>query len=224
MSRGEAAKGAAAQAGPAPSGQAKPKEVRIYRRVMALRLPRPLKIAAIIASNWTFQMVLYMDPAERRFRLAIEGLAQALMLGSWIVGGWPLWALVAGFLAIHTAHWLCNGHLFALLKTFGWVRTPAAKAEAFVEGARLRAARVRGLRRLWQYGSGVRGEWTERSDLDLVVARGPGLRAAWAAYRFVWGLRWRAVWRAFPVDVYLFDDDRAGYRISARETPRQVWP
>lgn len=208
-------------AGPDP---AKPREVRIYRRVMALRLPRPLKVAALIASNWTFQMVLYMDPAERRLRLLIEGLAHAAWLASvgWL--GWSPVLAVGGVLGIHTLHWFVNGHLFALLKTFGWVRTPAARAEAFVEEARRRAAGVHGLRRLWQYGSGVRGEWTERSDLDLVVARGMGLRAAWAAYRFVWGLRWRAVLQGFPVDVYLFDDDRAGYRISKRETPRQIWP
>jgi predicted nucleotidyltransferase len=200
------------------------KEVRIYRRVMAWGLPRPLKILLLIASNWLVQMVLYMDPAERRIRLLLEGAAQAAWIGVAFALRVPLWVTGLGVAVLHTAHWLGNGHLFALLKTFGWVRTPASKAEAFIAETRRHASKVHRLRRVWQYGSGVRGEWTERSDLDLIVARGSGVRAAWAAYRFVWGLRLRALRRGFPVDVYLFDEDRAGYRISKRETPRQIWP
>ena len=158
-----------------------------------------------LGMHWAVQSLFYMDATERNFKLALDAGGT---LALWVVLKQrlpSLPALVVAFVLAHSANLLANGHVWGVLKHYGFV---THAYEAFSAYAQQLAVRVRAEDSIAYgaiYGSQVRAEWQPSSDLDvrLVRKRGfwHGIRASW----FVLRERSRATWHRFPLDLYVLD-------------------
>jgi hypothetical protein len=183
---------------------------KTYGKVRGGALRRIASFApAAVLSHWAFQSLFYMDATERWFKLAIDlvlGVAATYVFSLWL----PLGAALAlGFLVAHTINFLCNGHLWGVLKHYGLVHTSAEDFDAYVRAFQERARRESSLRRVIVFGSVSRQEWSPSSDLDARVVRRPGLVNALRACWFVLCERSRALARPFPLDIYILDSAKA---------------
>jgi hypothetical protein len=105
---------------------------KAYGKVRGGALRRIASFApAAVLSHWAFQSLFYMDVTERWFKLAIDlvlGVAAAYVFSLWL----PLGAALAlGFLAAHTINFLCNGHLWGVLKHYEALLPGAHKCRRF---------------------------------------------------------------------------------------------
>lgn len=183
------------------------KEVRGYAHVShaALRclLRSPL---AALAAHWLFQGLLYMDAAERRFKLLLDVLLTVLMAIPLLLcfRGRTAWA--AAFLLAHTLNFLLNGQLWGVLKHYGIGRLSRAGFHSYLCRLACRIGNEPSI--LWAgvYGSLVRGNWSSTSDLDIRLVRKPGVINALRACLFVLSERSRALIRRCPLDIYVLDD------------------
>lgn len=159
-----------------------------------------------VTMHWTFQSMLYADPTERRFKLALDALLTAgggLALSLW----WPwqaAWAVA--FLLAHTLNFLFNAHLCALSKDYGLVRHTYEEYQAYVHDFNRRAQQEPSIQHVALRGGLTHRSWSPFSDLDVRIYRRPGfangLRACW----FLLRERTRALLAWFPLDAYLRDD------------------
>jgi hypothetical protein len=167
-----------------------------------------------------------MDRTERVFKIGID-LILTIILGSLLslVSGisW-IWAVVLGFLVAHTLNFLFNGQVWVVLKHFDLVSHSQAEFEQYL---RLLSERVRAEPSIqWAaaYGSLVRGEWHEHSDLDVRLLRQAGfwhgLRACW----FVVAERTRALLSTFPLDMFVLDGSGKLAKLRSDEQPFEIKP
>lgn len=189
------------QAGP-PAAAKEPHYGKFRSPLLRSILKRP---AAALALHWVFQGLVYMDPAERWFKLALDALLTALLaplLGLFLR---PVPALLLSFLAAHTLNFLFNGQLWGALKQYGLVYTSPQIFEGYLSGLRRRASREPSIRHLYVYGSLAREEWSPFSDLDARLVRRPGFFNGLSACWFVLKERSRALFARFPLDLYVID-------------------
>lgn len=173
-----------------------------------------------VGMHWTFQSLFYMDRTERRFKLALDAVLTILF---WLFFQfWLPWlvAILLAFLVAHTLNFLLNGHLWGVLKHYGYIEN---SYEEFSSYAALLAERVKANNSLTYaavYGSCVREAWHPTSDLDVRIIRkkgfGNGLRACWYCAKE----RARAFLCGFPLDIYLLDDAKSLNRLRLDELPR----
>jgi len=132
--------------------------------------------------------------------------------------------VIIGFVVAHTTNWLTNGHLAALLKNFGFVRTDARRFEEYVTELGAVLSQKDWVRFAAIYGSHARREPTEESDIDIRLVRWPGLRNAVLGCVFVWRLRFSALIECFPLDIYIFDSMEALRKLDILERPIALVP
>ena len=169
-----------------------------------------------LASHWTFQGLLAMDPTERRFKLGLD-LALAVALRP-LLGRLPV-AWLAALLLTHTLNWLFNGHLWAVLKTYRLVTLPPARRQRYLAGLARRVQAEPSLCLAAVYGSHARGELGACSDVDLRLVRHAGRRHGWRACCFLLRERTRALLARIPLDAYLLDSEAALGRLRPDERP-----
>jgi predicted nucleotidyltransferase len=180
------------------SGYAKP-----HNQFLQSLLRSPLVALAVA---WTFQGLLYMDATERWFKIALDILLTALLgilLSVWF--HWYVAWLVALVIA-HSLNFLFNAQLWGLLKHFNLVRTSRTEFDEYLERLSERIRAEPSIQWAAAYGSLVRGEWKETSDLDVRLVRKPGL---WNGLRACWfslSERTRALVSKFPLDLFVLDD------------------
>jgi len=174
---------------------------------------------AAIATHWAFQSLLYMDPTERWFKIGLDvvlGVAGSALLCIWLP--WPV-AWVVAFLAAHTLNFLCNGHLWGVLKHYGMVSNTYEAFHGYTRSFGARTQREPALQQVAIYGGLARQQWSPSSDLDVRIVRRPGLvnglRACWFALRE----RSRAALARFPLDLYVLDNDTSLQKLNAEEKP-----
>jgi predicted nucleotidyltransferase len=162
--------------------------------------------------NWAHQGLSYMDPTERWTRLALEaGEVALLAVAVAKAAGLPMWdgrVLLAGFAVAHTANWVFNGNFWALLLfTFANRRNRGeALTCAYLNRMAERLRSSRAIAGLALYGSVSRGQWHDRSDIDLRLLRRPGPANALMAGLLIARERFLAFAARQPVDMYLGDD------------------
>ena len=158
-----------------------------------------------VAAHWALQSLLYMDRTERCTKLGLD-LALALLVRL-LVGRWlpALAAWAAAVVAAHTANFLLNGHLWGVLKHYGFVRHSRAAFAGYVEGFLARAAREPAIDSVWICGSLSREAWSPASDLDVRLLRRPGRANGARACWFLLRERSRALCARFPLDAYVVD-------------------
>lgn len=179
----------------------------LYSKILSIPyLPNFIKKLMVIGINWTFQSVLYMDRTERTFKLTfnlIFTVIFAMLLVDYVK---PLMlSVIIAFIISHTLNWTFNNNLFGLFKTFGNVITPRGKFEEYIKRLQMRIENEPSIVWAGIYGSLVRGEFKETSDLDVRLIRKPGFINGVRACIFVMKERTWANFHKFPLDIYVFD-------------------
>jgi hypothetical protein len=196
-------------------------EERPYYRVTNLRWLRPVLYSrvAALALHWTFQGVLNMEPAELRYKLALDLVTCILCTGLLLL--WlPLgWAALVGIAVGHTLNFLLNGQIWVVMKHFGAVQHTRAEFDRVVEDLRSRVAREPAIVYAAAFGSLARGEWSPTSDLDVRLVRRQGFSAALAVCWFATCERSRALIRRFPLDIFVLDSVEGLRCMREHDTP-----
>jgi hypothetical protein len=196
----------------------KPTKTTSYAKLASPLAQRLLRSpGSAIAMHWAFQSLLYMDPTERRFKLCLDILITAvlgILLDIWLPA---LAAWITAFLVAHTLNFLFNGQLWGILKHYGFVKQTREQFTRYVQDLDQRAQRELSIQYIVAYGSLSRREWSVSSDLDARIVRYPGLinglRASW----FLLRERSRALFKRFPLDVYIVDSENSLKRLRPDE-------
>ncbi len=175
--------------------------------------------AAALAMHWAFQSLFYMDMTERRFKLVLDAIGT---LAAWLllrlVLPWQV-ALPTAFLLAHTANLLANGHLWGVLKHYGFVSNSYETFERYSQQLATRVQAEESIVYGAIYGSRVRSEWKPSSDLDVRLVRRSGFMSGVKACWFVLNERSRATWYRFPLDLYVLDSHAPLAAMRADERP-----
>jgi hypothetical protein len=191
---------------------------KMYAKVnphwLRLLLRHPL---AALGSHWVWQSLFYMDRTERWFKLGLDALGTALFAAifsrklGWLPG------MFAAFLLTHTLNFLFNGHFWGIFKHYGWTYSTREEFLRYVNGMAARARCEPAIAGFVIFGSFSRAEWSPQSDLDARILRKAGaingLRACW----FLLKERTRALFRRFPLDVYILDGVDSKMKLNPNE-------
>jgi predicted nucleotidyltransferase len=162
--------------------------------------------------GWAHQGFFYLDRTQRIGRVVFEIVPTVFL--AWLiseVGGIPLsnvWLWCGSLLITHTLNWVLNGNWWAgLLFTFPHLHNRGDRATCddlnWMAG---RFKRDRSISGAMIFGSVSRGQWHERSDLDIRLLRRRGVWNAMAGVLVLSRERWIALWARQPLDIYLADD------------------
>jgi len=145
-----------------------------------------------LLSNWILQGMLYMNPVEIAFKLALD-IVLTVVIWALLFGQHGLVDWFVSWMLAHTVNWIINCQPVALLRRY------IAAAASF--------------------GSLSRGRYGDRSDIDMrFVLRGGLLqRLRLAGYCLI--ERLRAAIHGFPLDLYAFDLDEMQRKMNADEVP-----
>jgi predicted nucleotidyltransferase len=174
--------------------------------------------------HWVFQGMLYMDRTERMFKLGLDLILIAILWSLFflVLEVSSAWAAVVAFLLAHTLNFLFNGQICLVLAKCEMVRHSRLDFDAYVRQFSERIRTEPSIEWAAAYGSLVRGEWTEYSDLDVRIVRRPGLwnglRACWFTLRE----RTRALISRFPLDVFVLDDSMRLAMMRDNEHPQEL--
>lgn len=192
----------------------------LYKKILDLPyVPMFLKKLIVIGINWIFQGILYMDRTERIFKILFD-VTLTLIFGNILSYLIPIYvSILLGFTISHTINWLFNNNLFGLFKTFGNIRTPKEKFEEYLERLKQNVEKEASIVWAGVYGSLVRGEFKETSDLDVRLIRKPGLINGVKACIFVMRERSWATFNRFPLDIYVGDNFEFLKKMREEENP-----
>lgn len=192
-----------------------------YYHVSDSHLVRPFLRKPVfgLLVHWLFQSLLYMDTTERFFKIGLDigmGLMFFVIFRLWF---YVAIAIILAFLTAHSINFLFNGHVWAVLKHYGVVRTSRTvflkRKEEIVEMIRSEPSIMLAV----AYGSFSRGEWDELSDFDIRIVRKPGLWNGFRACSFNLLERTRALYHSFPLDSYILDSDKSLGKMRKDEDP-----
>lgn len=162
-----------------------------------------------IARYWVIQGTLYMNWIERLHRWTIEFL---LLLGTYFIIsafiGYPANGLWSIFIA-HTLNALLNGHIFALLAHDLFWFSFYKDRKSFIYyiekiRARLQRKSPSCICDVLIFGSLVRGNFRDSSDLDIRYISNEGIWNSLCTANWVFFERVHALLAGFPIDIYMF--------------------
>jgi hypothetical protein len=159
-----------------------------------------------IISHWLFQGILYMDPTERYFKLTLDLVMFVILYGCLSLIFNSLWMLFAAFLIAHTINFLFNGHLWGVLKHYGFIHHEEELFSLYRDKLFQRVQKEQSIKSIYICGSLIRNQYTPSSDLDIRLIRSPGFLNAMRICCFALLERSRAVLKKFPLDLYILDD------------------
>jgi predicted nucleotidyltransferase len=166
-----------------------------------------------------FQGMLNMDRSERCFKLGLDLLALTLLTPVFHLRLSGPKAIGLGLLAAHSLNFFCNGQIYAVLKTFGYVQRTQESYQCEVARLSNRIEQQPDILFAAAYGSLARGQWSPTSDLDVRLVRAPGLPSALRVCWFALRERARAFWRRFPLDLYVLDSYASLDKLVERDVP-----
>jgi hypothetical protein len=176
-----------------------------------------------IMRNWLHQGLTYMDKGERRARLAAEAIEFLIVFSALSAFHWSgsaelvSSALFAG-LIVHTWNWVTNANFWALMlfSIPGLSNHGEPEIRAYLNNLAQRVGRSASVRAVFLIGSSARGEWHQKSDIDIRFLRKPGVRALIGSWCVLTIERFRAFLALQPLDLFLLDnwprDDTRGFR------------
>lgn len=176
----------------------------------------------IIVSNWFFQGMRYMEKGERYFKITCTIILSSIILNIvWrTVGQLNIGIVLFSFFAGHTINWIFNGQLFVLMRYLPAKKNMTIeKMKLFIEDLYEYTKRANYLQAVLIFGSLSRGEIGSTSDLDVRIMRKDGIREAFRAYMLAMRLRFLALIKRFPLDVYTFGDISYLKRLRKDEPP-----
>jgi hypothetical protein len=175
--------------------------------------------------GWAHQGFFYLDRTQRIGRVVFEIVPTAILAGLiGGIGGIPLsnvWLWCAGLFLAHTLNWVLNGNWWAgMLFAFPRLRNRGERATCvYLNDMADRLRRDRAISGAMIFGSVSRGQWHERSDLDMRLLRRPGVWNGVAGVLILLRERWIALWSRQPLDIYLADGIPFLKRMRADEPP-----
>lgn len=163
-----------------------------------------------IPRNWLHQALSYMDKGELSVRLVFESIELYLvwfLLKKWFGDTGSLSLLGIAFVFVHTWNWVTNCLFWSvIIFTFPKLRNPGAhKTIKYLNTMRQRLADKKCIAGIAIYGSVTRGEWHDRSDIDIRLIRQPGIVSLWCAAILTMQERFRALLNRQPMDLFLAD-------------------
>ena len=177
---------------------------------------------AVIASNWVFQGMRYMNAYEVFLKLALDLIIFVIILllwgGSVTVTSMFILAIIA-----HGINWIVNGHFFVLMRYVYPIPKTQQDFDEYVAGFALRAKRSRHVDGLAIYGSYCRGQLHEFSDLDVRVIVQGGLLSGMSGALFCVKERFIALFKVFPLDIYCCIETASLNRLRDDEKPTIIF-
>lgn len=178
-----------------------------YKTIIKLEnLPSIIKVLILTVSSWLFQGLVYMDRTEKVFKILLDILF--LIPFSYVVLLFDLGiiGILISFLIAHTLNWVFNSQIFALIKQFNLIKTDYKSFNKYLERLKKKLKNEPSVVWAGVFGSLVRGELKETSDLDVRLVRKPGSKNGLRACFFVMKERTWALINRFPLDIYVLDD------------------
>jgi predicted nucleotidyltransferase len=161
--------------------------------------------------GWAHQGFFYLDRTQRLGRIIFE-IVPTLIIGALIsaVGKVPLASVglwVASLGVAHTLNWMFNGNWWAgMLFAFPGLRNPGERATCdYLHKMAKRLENDPAISGVMIFGSACRGQWQDRSDLDVRLLRRPGWRHGAAGVLVLSRERLLALLARQPLDIYLAD-------------------
>jgi predicted nucleotidyltransferase len=175
--------------------------------------------------GWAHQGFFYLDRTQRIGRVVFEIVPTAILAG--LIGasaGIPpshVWLWCISLFLAHTLNWVLNGNWWAgMLFAFPSLRNRGDRATcAYLNQMAHRLRRDRSISGAMIFGSIARGQWHERSDLDVRLLRRPGVWNGTMGVLILLRERWIALWSRQPLDIYLVDGIPFLKRMRADEPP-----
>jgi predicted nucleotidyltransferase len=175
--------------------------------------------------GWAHQGFFYLDHTQRVGRVVFEIVPTVFL--AWLIAGIggiprsPLWLWCASLLITHTLNWVFNGNWWAgMLFAFPHLRNPGDRASCiYLNRMADRLRNDPAISGVLIFGSVARGQWHERSDLDMRLLRRPGIRNGIAGVLVLARERGIAFWTRQPLDIYLVDDVAFLRRMREDEPP-----
>lgn len=175
--------------------------------------------------GWAHQGFFYLDRTQRLGRVVFEIMPTLVFAGLVsATGGIPLsspWLWGGSLLLTHTLNWVLNGNWWAgLLFAFPGLRNQGEQMTCvYLNRMAERLRSCRSISGVLIFGSVARGQWHERSDLDLRLLRRRGGYHGVAGVLVLARERWLALWARQPLDIYLADDIAHLHRMRRDESP-----
>ena len=174
---------------------------------------------AVIAANWVFQGMRYMNIYEITLKIILD-LVLASMIMYFVFPETPLLLSIAASLVLaHTINWVINGHFFVLMRYVVPVPKTEQQFDDFIQKMKDAALKWKSLDGLAIYGSYCRGNLHKFSDLDVRVVTHPGIYNAVLGSLFCFYQRCIAFIYVFPLDVYCCDKMEFLDQLRDDETP-----
>lgn len=173
---------------------------------------------------WMHQRTTYMDKSELIFHLALNFLATVLiyfiLFAAGCFSGQWVRLLIAAIMA-RTLSYLFNDHFWGgLLVSFNRVRNCGAEQiRQYLIDSETRLSKCHSIHACTVYGSIVRGEFHDKSDLDVRYIRQPGFLNAISALAFAARERVIAFFTRTPLDSYVGDTEKFLYKMRDDEVP-----
>ncbi|HEY9202193.1 MAG TPA: nucleotidyltransferase domain-containing protein [Gammaproteobacteria bacterium] len=160
---------------------------------------------AVIASNWVFQGMRYMNMYEISLKLLIDIVFTVLLyhLLSFYLN--VASSLIVSVLVAHTLNWVFNGHIFVLMRYVAPVPKTEQDFEDFIQKMKDISLKWSSVDGVAIYGSYCRGALHKFSDLDVRVITQPGMINSISGAVFCLYLRLIAFFDVFPLDIYACD-------------------
>lgn len=169
----------------------------------------PDKIKPVKAIRyWLVQGMLYAHPTERVLKIATEILffvPTVLILRS--LGFGSTASAILAFIISHSINFLLNCAVWETLICD--LTLPGAGRKTlfrYTKGIRSRLSNRKSISCAFIYGSISRGDLHDSSDLDIVLVRRPGFRAAIPALAVLTLEKFRSLANRIPLEAYLADN------------------
>lgn len=173
-------------------------EGSILGRILKTRL-------AVIASNWVFQGMRYMNIYEISLKMFLDLVFMTILLIFFLNETPLISAILISIVIAHTINWVVNGHIFVLMRYVAPVPKTEKHFEDFINKMKTSALKWRSIDGVAVYGSYCRGTLHKYSDLDVRVITHPGIINAISGAIFCFIQRLIAFFDIFPLDVYCCD-------------------
>jgi len=191
------------------------------KAAMKFLLPEKImdSLAFRLFRSWVFQGVLYMEYSEIIFRIFLEIILVALFL--YILPSYGQYVeIVLAVVLAHTYMWTFNGHFWAL--SIGDNRRMAKNTPerilSYFNNLDKRVHNSRAIDGCVMFGSLTRGEFTENSDLDVLLCKKDGYINLFRAYIFGFRERFIAFVTMVPIELYFYNIDVFD-RLDDKEAP-----
>ncbi len=153
----------------------------------------------ILITNWLIQGSFIASPIENIVRFLLD--ATAFILSLILLGN--IWVAITMLLITHTINYLLNSNAAHTRRFFIKYPDIEERIEKIINYIRENLTRYRGVKEVVIFGSSIRKELGEHSDIDLRVVYKKGLRNIINAYYFITKLRLFAIKNNIPLDAFL---------------------